>query len=578
MNDRTLVKLRCSKEVLDIWTVSWTRKSPCSFSILRSELQQLKQRPKNRLISSDCGSFAVLRLTQGPDGVKMLEIRFTWLQEIGAGKVHGWQESIRLPYDSNTFGIHDIDLTIQEGEFIVLTGKSGCGKTTLTRCINGLIPDFFEGTITGSCRVCGMDISEHETGDYSSYVGSVFQDPRSQFFTLHVKTEIPFPSENLGTPSPVIQDRFRNTVKQLNISNLLKKSIFELSSGEKQKVAIASIYTANVQIYVLDEPSANLDWEGTKQLKKLLGQLKEQGCTIIISEHKLYYLKDLADRVVILKDGQINTILSGNEFKAQSTNWFHDNGLRQVNLKDIVCNPASVKAATREQVSVRAENLSFGYQSKQLLWKDVSFECQSGDIVGIVGKNGTGKSSLIRVLMGLEKPKSGKISIAGKYASKQQRRHKSFYVMQDVDYQFFAGSVISEMVTGFEKNPTAYERAREILRKFSLEGYENVHPSTLSGGQKQRLSIALSCMSDAPFLYFDEPTSGLDAENMKLVSETITEQAAAGKIAFVITHDYEFAASLFTSLLVVQDDHSIKRISPDEYRSETLSKIFELEE
>ena len=118
-------------------------------------------------------------------------------------------------YDSNTFGIHDIDLTIQEGEFIVLTGKSGCGKTTLTRCINGLIPDFFEGTITGSCRVCGMDISEHETGDYSSYVGSVFQDPRSQFFTLHVKTEIPFPSENLGTPSPVIQDRFRNTVKQL---------------------------------------------------------------------------------------------------------------------------------------------------------------------------------------------------------------------------------------------------------------------------------------------------------------------------------------------------------------------------
>jgi len=111
-----------------------------------------------------------------------------------------------------------------------------------------------------------------------------------------------------------------------------------------------------------------------------------------------------------------------------------------------------------------------------------------------------------------------------------------------------------------------------------LEGYEDVHPSTLSGGQKQRLSIALSCMSDAPFLYFDEPTSGLDAENMKLVSETITEQAAAGKIAFVITHDYEFAASLFTSLLVVQDDHSIKRISPDEYRSETLSKIFELEE
>ena len=266
-----------------------------------------------------------------------------------------------------------------------------------------------------------MDISEHETGDYSSYVGSVFQDPRSQFFTLHVKTEIPFPSENLGTPSSVIQDRFRNTVKQLNISNLLKKSIFELSSGEKQKVAIASIYTANVQIYVLDEPSANLDWEGTKQLKKLLGQLKEQGCTIIISEHKLYYLKDLADRVVILKDGQINTILSGNEFKAQSTNWFHDNGLRQVNLKDIVCNPASVKAATREQVSVRAENLSFGYQSKQLLWKDVSFDKLRAIGAFVVSASlENGDVSLVKVvsekggLLRLVTPFKGKFRIAGK--------------------------------------------------------------------------------------------------------------------------------------------------------------------
>ena len=477
-------------------------------------------------------------------------------------------------YDSNTFGIHDIDLTIQEGEFIVLTGKSGCGKTTLTRCINGLIPDFFEGTITGSCRVCGMDISEHETGDYSSYVGSVFQDPRSQFFTLHVKTEIPFPSENLGTPSPVIQDRFRNTVKQLNISNLLKKSIFELSSGEKQKVAIASIYTANVQIYVLDEPSANLDWEGTKQLKKLLGQLKEQGCTIIISEHKLYYLKDLADRVVILKDGQINTILSGNEFKAQSTNWFHDNGLRQVNLKDIVCNPASVKAATREQVSVRAENLSFGYQSKQLLWKDVSFECQSGDIVGIVGKNGTGKSSLIRVLMGLEKPKSGKISIAGKYASKQQRRHKSFYVMQDVDYQLFAGSVLEEMLAGGKDTEKKRQKALAVLEHFELQELADRHPSALSGGQKQRLSIALAYMSDAPFLYLDEPTSGLDATNMHKVQQAIQKFAEDGRCVFVITHDYEFAVSVFTSLLIINEGGSVHRISPEQYQPTQLYQYF----
>ena len=150
--------------------------------------------------------------------------------------------------------------------------------------------------------------------------------------------------------------------------------------------------------------------------------------------------------------------------------------------------------------------------------------------------------------------------------------------MQDVDYQFFAGSVLEEMLSGHEKELEAQEKARKILKSFSLEDYEGVHPSTLSGGQKQRLSIALSCMCDMPFLYFDEPTSGLDAENMRLVRETIKRQAKNGCVAFVITHDYEFAVSLFTSLLIVQDDHSVKRITPDQYQPSILSKLFELEE
>ena len=196
----------------------------------------------------------------------------------------------------------------------------------------------------------------------------------------------------------------------------------------------------------------------------------------------------------------------------------------------------------------------------------------------LLGENGTGKSTLIRVLMGLEKPQSGKINLCGRYASRQQRRKKSFYVMQDVDYQFFAGSVLEEMLSGHEKELDAPKKAKEILKSFSLGIYADAHPSTLSGGQKQRLSIALSCMCDMPFLYFDEPTSGLDAENMQLVRETIKAQAEKGCVAFIITHDYEFAASLFSSLLIVQDDHSINWIRPDQYHPSILSKLFELEE
>ena len=488
-------------------------------------------------------------------------------------------DAFSFTYDeSGSFGVHNINLTIQEGEFIILTGPSGCGKTTLTRCMNGLIPDFFEGKLSGNCRICGMDILQHETGDYSAYVGSVFQDPRSQFFTLHVKTELPFPSENLGIPMREIQKRLNGTVKDLHIERLLQKSIFQLSSGEKQKVAVASVYTAGVNVYVLDEPSANLDWIGTEQLRQLLKQLKEQGCTIIVSEHKLYYLRELADRMVFLQNGRIHKILDNSEIIHCSNEWLRANGLRNLDLKQIAHTSVVIPQSDHTPVSIRAENLSFKYPQEPLLWRDVSFSAEGGDIIGIVGKNGTGKSTLIRVLMGLEEPQCGKISLCGKYASRQQRRKKSFYVMQDVDYQFFAGSVLEEMLSGHEKEADVLEKAREILKNFHLEKYEDVHPSTLSGGQKQRLSIALSCMCSMSFLYFDEPTSGLDAENMQLVRKTIIEQAGKGCISFVITHDYEFAAALFTSLLIVQDDHHIKRIAPEQYHPSILSKLFELEE
>lgn len=478
-------------------------------------------------------------------------------------------------HDAGRESLSNLNLSIQKGEFILLTGHSGCGKTTLTRCINGLIPDFFEGNLSGSCRVCSMDIKEHETGDFSPLVGSVFQDPRSQFFTLHVKTEIPFPSENLETPLEKMQTQYRKAVDALKIQDLLGKSIFDLSSGEKQKVAIASIYMVGVGIYVLDEPSANLDSVGTEQLRKVLKSLKEQGNTIIISEHKLYYLNGLADRVVIMKDGKIACEIDGHDFDNRPIEWFTKHGLRKADLTQIL--PTSYSCDIRHDAySIKAEKLSFGYSGKPLLWHDVSFSAYGGEIVGIIGKNGAGKSTLIRTLMGLEKPKTGKILINSNYASKQQRRKKSFYVMQDVDYQLFAPNVLEEMLMGTKKTEQDKERAIHILERFGLSEYLKRHPTMLSGGQKQRLSIALAEMHHLPFLYLDEPTSGLDAKNMKIVQEEIKKLADRGTCVFVITHDYELAANLFTSLLLLQEDCTIQYISPDEYKPENLAQYFQI--
>ena len=474
-------------------------------------------------------------------------------------------------HGSKTESLSHISFSVEEGEFILLTGKSGCGKTTLTRCINGLIPDFFEGELTGSGKVCSLSIGECETGDFASKVGSVFQDPRSQFFTLHVKTEIPFPSENLGMDVNKMHKNYKDVVRRFEIQDLLNKSIFDLSSGEKQKIAIASVYMAGAGIYVFDEPSANLDVEGTRQLREVLRTLKEQGNTIIISEHKLYYLKGLEDKVLLMKDGKIEEEISGSEFDRKPSSWYEAHGLRQCSLLEIHAEKGN-KSFTEHEIC--AEHLSFGYPKSPILWHDVSFLNHGGEIIGIVGKNGSGKSTLIRTLMGLEKPKTGKLSIDKSYVSKQKRRSRSFYVMQDVDYQLFAPSVQEEMLVGTKKTMSDKRKAFEILEQFGLSDFAERHPTALSGGQKQRLSIALAAMSEKPILCLDEPTSGLDAKNMKIVQEQIRKLAEKGRCIYVITHDYEFAAGLFSSLMMIQEDHTVTYLSPDEYKPENLMNYF----
>ena len=468
--------------------------------------------------------------------------------------------------------LKDVSLSVKEGEFILLTGPSGCGKTTLTRVLNGLIPDFFEGKAEGSARVCDLNIPDAETGDFSFHVGSVFQDPRSQFFTLHVKTEIPFPGENLGKEPNTLQESFLDATELFGLEPILNRSIFDLSSGEKQKVAIASVYVAGVEIFVLDEPSANLDGKSTEELKKVLKALQDAGHTVILSEHKLYYLKDLCDRVVLMKDGQIAEILTGSEFFKKDTAYLESFGLRETDLGRL-----SPKAflQTPGTHTLSAGNLSFRYRGKTDLWKDCSFSVSGGQIIGILGENGSGKSTLIRTLMGLNKPRTGKIFIDGAYAGKQKRREQSFYVMQDVDYQLFAPSVFEECLMGGDHSEAEQEKAAAVLKAFGLESFRDRHPTALSGGQKQRLSIALSEMHAYPFLFFDEPTSGLDARNMRIVREELKTLARKGACIFIITHDYEFAADLFSALLVIEDG-TVTFVDQESFKPEKLAGYFHI--
>lgn len=201
--------------------------------------------------------------------------------------------------------LNSINLKVKDGECILLCGKSGCGKTTMTRLLNGMIPNFYDGNLQGAVLLDGKNLFDLPMYEISKQVGSVFQNPRTQFYTVNTTSEIAFGCENLGMEQEIIAARVKQTAKDLEIEHLLDRNIFNLSGGEKQITAFASIYAMSPQVYVLDEPSSNLDIQAIEKVRKILSLLKQQGKTIIIAEHRTYYLKDLVDRALYMENGKI---------------------------------------------------------------------------------------------------------------------------------------------------------------------------------------------------------------------------------------------------------------------------------
>ena len=227
-------------------------------------------------------------------------------------------------------GVLGLNLTIKDGEFIVLTGSSGCGKTTVCRLINGLIPHYFEGEKSGEVLLNGKDVSAQPIYETAQTVGSVFQNPRSQFFNVDTTSELAFFAENQGRNVQCIKDSMEEMSDKMNMSKLLGRSMFKLSGGEKQKIACGTIAVADSSVVVLDEPSSNLDRDAIEDLRKTLEMWKTQGKTVIIAEHRLYFLRELADRVIVFENGAIKNEIVGEEFQKLSEEDTKKLGLRSV--------------------------------------------------------------------------------------------------------------------------------------------------------------------------------------------------------------------------------------------------------
>lgn len=435
--------------------------------------------------------------------------------------------------------LNQVSLHIGKGECVLLVGLSGCGKTTLTRLLNGLVPSFYEGKLSGEVLIEGKPVSEYKDGSLSQKVGSVFQNPRSQFFNVDTTGEIAFGCENIGISHEQILERVSKASYDLEMGGLMNRDIFSLSGGEKQLVAIASVYAMNPDIYVMDEPSANLDMEVTERLKKIITLLKRQGKTIIIAEHRIAYLRDLVDRVVYMKNGSIIREYSRKAFLALS-----DSERKKMGLRAVFPERLSIKSPDRicPTEVLLTENLAVSYSKQEPLIASISTTAHAGEVIGIIGRNGQGKSTFAKCVCGLLKEAAGKIIVNGSPLSLKQRAGKIYLVMQEPGYQLFADSVEKELRVSFghKKSDADKERAKQLLEQLGLSEKKERHPLSLSGGEKQRLSVAAALMQAAHIFFLDEPTSGLDLENMNRVSALLSDLRSEGKTVFVITHDYEF--------------------------------------
>lgn len=506
-----------------------------------------------------------------------------------------------LTYPNGEKVLKNNDLEIKEGEAVLLTGVSGSGKSSIISSINGIATRYNNCSYEGEVFIDGKNTKDMELTEISMLVSSVFQNPKTHFFNVDTTQELLFFLENIGLTRGEMEERMADMLKLFDIERLLNRSIFELSGGEKQILSIAASYLSGTKLVVLDEPSSNLDEKHTLIIKKMLKTMKEKGVTLVIAEHRIYYLMEIVDRVYYVKDGEIEESYQIEEFQKLSSEELFSMGIRN-RMKEELTVPVlraekeiskGIRKKTKEKVKETIEGsgeehfnekrnhieeessedikkgqvklvfhkdkkslkeelqvskseekvdlevkyLSYRYP-KTLKGIDVkNLRLNQGKIYGIIGENGVGKSTFIKNLIGVLRNKE-EILLEGKKTKRKERLKKSALVMQDVNHQLFTESVEDEVTLEME-NPNE-ERVDEVLKHLGLFSYKKKHPMSLSGGEKQRVAIASVILAEKSIICFDEPTSGMDYANMMEISRLLKRTVTADSIMLVISHDIPF--------------------------------------
>jgi len=502
--------------------------------------------------------------------------------------------------------LQEVNLEIEDGEFILVTGPSGGGKSSLCRCLNGLIPHFYGGSIRGRVEVGGLDVMRHPTKELATRVGMVFQDPENQLVAMDVEREIAFGLENLAFPRDVIAKRIEESLDTLGISGLRYRQVHELSGGEKQKVVIASVLALHPDILVLDEPTSELDPKGAEEVLSIVERLNDElGLTVILIEHRLDRVVHLVDRMIVLHrgrvfaDGNPRELLDNGEIVnigvgvppiIRLVQRLKGKGLSLDNIPLTVKEGRSMlervfKNAGESTLSqgerakgkpmIEIENLWHAYPEGLTALKNVSLRICEGEFVAIMGRNASGKTTLVKHINGLLKPTKGKVTVAGvdtKRATIAELARKVGFVFQNPNDHLFADTVEEEIAFALKnlgyKGGEITSRVDEMLEMFALKGYRRQYPRSLSGGEKQRVALASVIATHPRVLILDEPTRGMEYRLKRELMSFLEEYRERGNTVILVTHDVETVAEHADRVILLGEG----RVVVDGDKREVLSR------
>jgi energy-coupling factor transporter ATP-binding protein EcfA2 len=515
--------------------------------------------------------------------------------------------------------LRDVNIEVYPGEFVLMIGPSGCGKSTLALCMNGIIPTVLGGRVKGRVYVDGVDTRDSTVYELGTKFGIVFQDPDSQLCNLYVDEEVAFGPANLMMDRDEVLRRVDQALEDVGEGEIRDKLIYEISGGQKQRTAIASILAMEPKVIVFDEPTANLDPLGAVQVFDLMKRInQEHGITIIVIEHNVDSVMHHANRLVLMDTATIRYDGPCRELMRERGRFILDDlGLRipqvcelglMMEKKGIPLQPfpltvgeaveafnhqahrvtflaqppANARHSERSNVRhseqsnvrhseqseesqpvVQTHDLNFVYPDGTHAIQDVSLRIDRGDVVSIIGKNGSGKTTLSSLLIGLNKPTSGSGTVCGldlATSSIRELAGKVGYVFQYPEHQFVEDTVYDEVAFSLkaQKRPPEEVDARvnQVLELLGLERMRDKHPLRLSMGQKRRLSVATMLILNPDILILDEPTTGQDRKNIDNIMEIMGEANRAGTTIILITHDMNLVAK-YSNKIVVMDEGEI---------------------